>query len=40
MSSTTCSASATGCGIHDGSDVAHDPGPSSAGTIPRTFAPA
>ena len=39
-SSTTWSAAATGAGIHGGSDVAHEPGPSRAGTIPRTLAPA
>ena len=39
-SSTTWSAARTGAGIHGGSDVSHRPGPSSAGTIPRTHAPA
>ena len=32
--------SATGAGIHDGNVVAHDVGPKSAGTMPRTLAPA
>ena len=31
---------ATGSGIHGGSESDHAPGPSNAGTMPRTFAPA
>ena len=32
-------AGARRAGIHDGSDVAHGPGPSRAGMMPRTLAP-
>jgi hypothetical protein len=40
INSTTWSAAATGSGIHVGSEVAQGPGPSNAGMIPRTLAPA